>query len=79
MKAHSKSDQVWYDVWQWLWIATILYIAIGGLFTLLLSLMGYIGPHCQMPGEPGDIYPVCEPCSLRWSVFWVVEFLWWVP
>lgn len=73
MKAHSKYDQAWYDFWQWLWIATTLYTAIGGLITLILSSLGYIGPHCQMPDASGDTYPVCEPCSLRWSVFWVVE------
>ena len=58
---------------QSVWIALLAYVFLGGLAARLGALLFGYGPYCYEPPDVPEGFLACEPCSIRWSVFGVLE------
>ena len=63
------------SIFGWAWIAALAYVVTGGLIALVGHLIGAIGPYCADPNDirSVEIYGACEPCTLYFSVFGVLN------
>jgi len=65
------------SVISWAWIAALSYIVTGGLIARVGHFIGAVGGYCAEPTDElnaaDPIYRTCDPCTLYFSVFGVIE------